>query len=441
MSRKTHADYLAGVPARIRDRLLAPGTPLEPGAIAAVGRFCTAVKARQEPLDAPSRASFEAAAKSESTLATLLRTLERHVPEVGTAAGRALRREWYNRRPQSDAPRRKGKAPLPPAAPAHWPVSWRSMYSALLAAPTREPTKRRHVASIDRCARLVGALDAGTELTFYLGYCLAERFEAETVGLRAVAVYLGGLIALGKAGGAEAKGLAGLRFMQHEILERAELTPKAKEERLKKLEERGGYGFILQSIVTLLETACAAPAHSAEAEQARQNAAILALVVNIPARTGDVAGWRLGHDLVRAPSGAWRLGWTQGKTDHDAQAGTLWPEVSPILDELILAGRPDRFVHLRYEQLAGLNWLTLSPEAFEARLPSARVKTEIGVPLHDLRTLAADFLRRMDPAAARTLISGLLGHKTAKAGEAYRRDCDGDAATRDWLGIRKRLAG
>jgi hypothetical protein len=53
-----------------------------------VGRFFEILKRRGEPLDAPSRATFDLAATSESTLATLIRALERHAPQVCLAGGR-----------------------------------------------------------------------------------------------------------------------------------------------------------------------------------------------------------------------------------------------------------------------------------------------------------------------------------------------------------------
>ena len=54
------------------------------------------------------------------------------------------------------------------------------------------------------------------------------------------------------------------------------------------------------------------------------------------------------------------------------------------------------------------------------------------MPLHDLRTLIADLLRRVDPAKARDLIASMLGHRSEAAGEEYRADCEGDWASREW---------
>lgn len=439
MPRASRADLLAPLPPRIRDRLLDPDVVLEAGAAAVLGRFFAALTAARERMDAPSRASFEAAAASESTLATLLRTLARRVPEVSTAAGRQLRKEWYARRPGRTKVRRRGPAELSQEAPAHWPPEWRQHYPALLETPVRLSTLRCHVGSLDRLARLLPGLQVSPELTFILAYWLSKALREEGVGEITIANYLGALVALGKAGGADDTGLDGIRLLRMCAKERAELGPKKKEARIEALNERGGYGHILEHLLAVFDAADAAPAHSALAEQQRQTAAILAVAINMPPRTGDMSGWMLGTDVIRLPSGVWRLAWRQEKPDWRADAGDLWPETCLILDRLILAGHPDRFVHLRYEMLVGCNWLTLIPEVPGRRLPSERVRAAIGIPLHDLRTVAGDILRDIDPAAARTLIAGLLGHKTTAAGDDYRAQSTGEAAALEWQTIRQRL--
>lgn len=99
--------------------------------------------------------------------------------------------------------------------------------------------------------------------------------------------------------------------------------------------------------------AASLPDHSARKVLLLRSAAIAAIDMNKPARTGDMAGWRLGHDLRRATDGSWRLAWRQGKTGRMTEAGELWPEVGEVLDELILCGRPDRLIHLRYGEVIG----------------------------------------------------------------------------------------
>jgi hypothetical protein len=68
------------------------------------------------------------------------------------------------------------------------------------------------------------------------------------------------------------------------------------------------------------------------------------------------------------------------------------------------------------------------------------VNEAIGVPLHDLRTLVADTLRRIDPARARDLIAAILEHASTVAGDEYRAGCEGDWATQQWQQVRARIA-
>lgn len=120
--------------------------------------------------------------------------------------------------------------------------------------------------------------------------------------------------------------------------------------------------------------------------------------------------------------------------------GAIWPEICEILDEWILDGRPDRLIHVRYQELVGRNWLTLDDSAPYRNLPTELTNAAIGVPSHDLRTLAADYMRRHDPARAADVIATHLGHGTRKAGEAYRAECDGAAAQATWQESRTIIA-
>lgn len=169
-------------------------------------------------------------------------------------------------------------------------------------------------------------------------------------------------------------------------------------------------------------------------------AAVCAISINKPGRRGDVGNWRLGDDLVRDPCGTWRLEWTQQKTGHETEAGALWPEVSEILDAYILGGRPERLVHLRYRELGGRYFTTLSEKTAYAKLPTELTKAAIGVPIHDLRTLASDYVRAHDPEAAAGIISAHLGHSSKEAGKAYGTECLAEAGSQAWQRVREQLA-
>ena len=181
---------------------------------------------------------------------------------------------------------------------------------------------------------------------------------------------------------------------------------------------KGGFEHVAEQIGELRSDAALLPDHAARKGLLLQTAACCAIDMNKPARTGDMAGWCIGRDLCRDTRGSWHLAWRQGKTDRKTEAGELWPEISDMLDELILCGRPSRFIHMRYRELLGKNWLTLTNDARPSKWPSERVKAATGVPSHDLRTLAADYMRRHDPDNAARIISTHLGHGTSEAGES-----------------------
>lgn len=445
MARLTAKEHLAAAPAVVRRAMLDPEVNLAPGVAAVIGRFFQALKDVGDPFDSLSALVFTAAAKSESTLATLLRALGRYAPMVSTAAGRDLRRAYYTQRTGNTGPSGQARtaiaSSLPSAAPSTWPLEWQLMYLGLRTSSSLKPSSlKRHFASIDRCASILVETDADGALTFYTAYCLAERFREIGIKHRTVAGYLGGLVSLGKHGDTPGAELNGIRMMVKYHLELADLEEKEKEARLEALMEKGGFEFIAITTGELRDRLSEVPGHVAQAHILRQQTALLALHMNKPGRTGDVSSWRLGKELIRHADGIWELEWFQGKTGAETGAGRLWDEVSEILDLLILEGRPDRLVNLRYQELLGKNWLTLGDEDPDQKLPSQRVKAAIGVPSHDLRTLAAEYLRAADPKRAPAIISTHLGHKTLKAGESYQISCASDAAAKDWLDIKREIA-
>ena len=449
MTRTPIEFHLAHLPAPTRARILADRDRLEPGAAAVMARFWTFLQERREPADAPSAAVFTAAAASESTLATLLRALARYAPEIGTAAARDLRRAYYCKRPSktipltdSDSSSRPGiQRPVQSAvAGRNWPLQWRAHLPALLAAPIRETSRRRYLASINRCAKLVQSSDYGAGLDLYMAACLAEDIEAGGVRPITIAGYLDALIALARAGSAPQDDIDGMRLIRTRLAERAAMGTKRKVARLVALDEAGGHDAIGERLTALQAEASVLPHHSARKQALRQQIALCLIHLQKPARTGDVSRWRLGRDLVRSTDGRWNLQWRQQKTGHDTEAGPLWDEVCEALDELALGGRPARFIHLRYQDLLGRNWLTLTDTDPPAKWPSAMIRDAIGLPSHDLRTLAADLLRRHDPATAGNLISALLGHRSTKAAADYRAMAEAETATRDWQDMRAKIA-
>lgn len=438
---------LEGVPKTVRDALMGCRGDLPAGAIPAVGRFFRHLAERGEHPSAPSRATFEAACGNESALGLLLRVLGKHAPSVCLAEGRTLRREYYRKRPggTKHAPPSSGRRPSPASpAPRNWPGAWLALLPGLRAAPVKNSSINRHIESVNRCAAMLPFLKCPPRLGWLLTWELAQEMQksdAETgrtaVSARTAATYIGGLVGLGLHGGLNENALNGMRATQTHLQRQGRRLSKKKDPRIEKLYAQGGYEEIMRILLRKLEEAEALPAWTARAETARATAAILAVCMNDPARTGDVAVWMLGEELARDPSGRWQLRWRQGKTGYCKEAGALWPEIGAVLDAHILGGRPRRHVQRRFEDLRGCNWLSFAAEPYAHRWPSEKVKDAIGVPLHDLRTLAADYLRMHDPVSAPRIVAILLGHRTQEAGREYRALCAETAAQRGWQEIRE----
>ena len=327
---------------------------------------------------------------------------------------------------------------------APWPENWQRCGGALRRAPIRKKSLARYIASIDRCAALVANGVAGEELGFLTAYSLAKAFTEPADPAAAVkpvtaANYIHALIALGEHGGIHEDALDGMRFVRAHLRRQVSREQKEKFGRIASLMEKGGFAYIAERIGEIRAEADALPDHAARKTHLRQTAALLAVLMNKPARTSDVAAWRIGEELTRLPDGTWRLAWQQEKTEHATEAGGLWPEVSELLDAWILGGRPDRLVHLRYRELLGQNWMTLTRSAHAGKWPSTCVKASIGIPAHDLRTLAADYMRRHAPDRAAGIIATHLGHRTEQAGQEYRALCESEAATQAWSRIRAEI--
>ena len=442
MTRQPIEDQLAPAPAAVRRAMLEARGTLEPGAAAVTGRFFAAVRALGGDPALPPAEAYRAAARSEATFRCLLRALARHAPHVCTAEAQPVSREWYARRPGATRAQAGGSAKA--ETRRTWPESWRAWDGALEAAPVKESTRARYRASVDRCAQLVAEGYGSEAPGFVTAAALAEGFTDHPDSARRVrpitaANYLDGFAALARFGAAPAASVAAMALVTADLRDRAALTGKTKEARLDALMERGGFAHVADRIAQLRDIAAQSPAHASAGRRALRKAVCCAVIVNKPPRKGDAVRWRLGTDLVRDLDGTWRATWTQEKTGHRAETGRLWPEVCALLDAWLLGGRPDRLVHRRYTELKGANWLTLAMGQPRRNLPTELTLSAIGVPSHDLRTLAADYLRRHDPTTAADIVATHLGHATRKAGEAYRALAEGEAACRIWQDARSKL--
>lgn len=441
MTRKTPEEHLSPAPPAVRRLMLENRHDLEPGAAAVVGRLFDSVARHRASNSMPPAQCYREAAQSESTFRTLLRALTRHAPHVCTAEAVDVSNEWYALRMSAQ----KGATSPGREDGQEWPHRWRNHLKSLAKAKIKESTRRRYIASVDRCAELVSE-GWGTEcFGFITAMDLEEAFlnhpdAARRVKTVTAANYIDGLIALGRFGGENPDSLEAMRLVSKDLRDRAVLEGKNKEERISKLMERGGFAYIVDQAGDAIEMNRRLPSHSAAGRRKLQAAVLSLVLMNKPPRKGDIVRWRFGQELVREADGAWRATWEQEKTGHETESGRLWPEVSALLDRWILGGRPDRLVMHRYRELTGCNWLSLSDETPYRNLPSELTHALIGVPSHDLRTLAADYLRRHDPARAAHIITTHLGHVTDRAGDAYATECIGTSAQRLWQSAREMIA-
>ncbi|MGC9419963.1 MAG: hypothetical protein ACP5EN_13430 [Rhodovulum sp.] len=433
--KKSIEHKLAPAPAAVQRIMLEEREMLEPGAAAVVGRFFQAVKRHSGSRQVPSADCFREAARSESTFRCLLRALHRYAPHVSTAEAQEVSSEWYAKRPGKGPKAKTRRTPARPTVP--WPPHWQGLASALERASIKESTRKRYRDSINRCACIVAEGLASERLGFLTAHALAEGFtqhpeKKNRVKPITAANYIDALISLAQFADMSPDQLTGMRVVTKDLRARAALDVKDKEERIALLMERGGFAYVSDQICVQRELSEALPPYSAAARRAKQKAVLCTIYMNKPPRKGDAVQWRIGHELVRNSGGSWEAKWEQEKTGHVTESGTLWPEVSELLDEWILGDRPDRLVHLRYRELRGCNWLTLERDPPYRNLPNELIGDTIGVPPHDLRTLAADYLRRYDPVQAANIIAPHLGHKTRESARAYRALCAGDAAQALW---------
>tara|TARA_R110002049_G_scaffold140930_5_gene302285 strand:- start:3005 stop:4387 length:1383 start_codon:yes stop_codon:yes gene_type:complete len=440
---KTHlAATLKDAPTAVRRAIIEDAPNLAPGAAHVMGRFWTAVRAGKRNSSMPGAEAYRAAAASESTFRCLLRALAAYAPHVSTAPARLVSDEWYALRRKPDATV-VSKANKPVGTT--WPIAWQRMKPELDAASIRNTTRKRYIASVDRCATVVAEGLASDMFGFVSACELSDAFlfhpdKDRRVKPVTAANYIEGLIALGARGGVAEESLTAMRVILRDLRDQAALAEKNKYERISELMERGGYGHVADKIRKLRERAHDLPAHSAARRRCMQQAVVCAVIVNKPPRKGDLVSWRFGEHMVREIDGTWRAEWEQAKTGGATETGAIWPEICEILDEWILDGHPDRLINVRYQELVGRNWLTLGDTKPYRNLPSELTGAAIGVPSHDLRTLAADYMRRHDPAHAADVIATHLGHGTRQAGGAYRAECEGAAAQAIWQKARMTLA-
>ena len=413
-------------------------------------RFFAELRRRRAPLGVPPRAAFDAAARSEPTLAALLRSLERFAPQVNLAEGREARRAWYRRRGGRRRTPTVPAAAAPPAPPTVWPAAWHPAHARLWAESRRASTARRHVASLDRCAQELARLGVAPEVDRFRALLLGEAFartqrrDGTTLSPRTVRNYLASFLRLAQLLDRDPETIDGVRDAFEVWRGRASASPKRRTLAIETWSEEGGSWEGAIALADALLAACDEEDGSWRAAPARRRLVATALMValNTVPRTGDMARWRIGHELRREAEGLWSLAYVAQKTGAPIGFSRLWPETSAALDRLILAGRPEEMIEERLAALRGRSWMRPGERGPVApKYPSALIREILGLSSHPLRTLAADLLRVMDPATGARRTTALLGHVDARSEGDYRAAAEGRAAAMMWAACRERLRG
>ncbi|MEI4264085.1 hypothetical protein [Roseovarius sp. D0-M9] len=430
------------IPPAVRAAMSRAPAKIEPGAIDVLERFYKELRARRRDYDCPPRACFDAAAASESTLAALLRTLERFAPEMSLAEGRVARKAWYKRRQGAVRSHPRKAVSLVEAGPPEcWPALWHPAYARLVAESPKASTARRHINSLNRCARELAKLGLTPTPDRLRALLLGETFSAQGLSPRTVRNYLGAYRRLAQCLDADRETRDGLADIFAVWKARASRAPKRKDLKLDSFAEEGGtwHGLLGQALDLCAAFERGSTSWRAAEERSRLQAAVLLLALNTNARTGDIAAWSIGRELKRREDGTWSLRYRSIKTGKAVKFSRLWPETHAALDAVLLAGRPERMLGERYAALEGCSWMRHTRKPVPARHPSELIKEIATLSSHPLRTLAADVLRRIDPGESPRKIATWLGHHNRRSQEDYTIAGEGCALSDDWAQERERI--
>lgn len=432
---KSQLRVACAIPPTVRAAMSRTPESIEPGAITVMNRFYEVLRRHRQEHDCPPRACFDQAAKSEPTLGTLLRALERFAPDLNLAEGRVARKAWYRRRKRAPAkPAATANSATRAGPPAQWPLAWHPAHVRLFAESSKESTAKRHVSSLNRCAEELARLGLTPIPDRFRALVLGETFSAQGLSPRTVRNYLGAFVRLAQCLDADQGTLDGLSNILEIWVARAARAPKHKDLKLDTFAEGGGswHGLLDEALDLCADIDAAGGSWRASDERARLQACVLLIALNTNARTGDIAAWRLGEELKRREDGSWSLRYLSIKKGYRVKFSRLWPETHAALDTLLLAGRPSRMLAQRYDKLQGCSWMRHTRKPVPAKYPSALIKEIATVSAHPLRTLAADVLRRIDPGKSPRKIATWLGHHDPRSQEDYTVAALGRAQSDTW---------
>ena len=434
----------ADVIARMQDHLRQEDLP-ERGMSAAINDFYARLEMVGLPPALVTEAIYDAVATSRSRLRALLKGLQMFAPDVPLAPAAPVKQRWdawlngkYNVKPKKGgSSRRVG------IAPQDWPAPWRDALPALdktvrpyghrLARP-KPKTKAAIISAVGLLAKsrrwaaerdIQVDCDPTEELfEVYQRYLLLER----AVSFRTAADYCERIrMFFMRAGLFEAAGLEALVNITGTLVEEAADQDPGKWHSIREFRKEFTLADVVRKAVSADRSAQNHSGHTTQALRLRQAAVAYALLVNTGDRQGDLRTLRIGIEIVREPSGFWRHGVRQGKTQNKKEIGLLWPGTCALIDAHLLADRPAWRVNQRVEELYGANLLTLTEAVLNKGFINTRLKKDFKLHGHLVRTLINDLIRRERPD---TLWASreMLGHTDRFMQEIYRSDFAESAA-------------
>jgi len=292
-----------------------------------------------------------------------LSTIERLAPEIAAmapsqgaalrAALRTLRREKRERSAlRGGGGGRRGPEQTLSVDEADLPKAWRSLLDRWRAERRRidaggilfgdrQPPASEIIDDVAYVLRAVGrvCVDAGRPITLSVETIVSWLDTAEARGCKAsgLGLQLGLLVTFLDAHDGEFELLDRVAGMRAMMRRRAEKEVKRKEAWLR--ENPRSLGGIWDQAEALLTEAMATPPTRYRRAKLVREAAALALCVAAPLRIGDLGRFVIGEHISRSAAG-WSLDVVTRKKRHRAERPELWPELTPVLDAVILVDAP-----------------------------------------------------------------------------------------------------
>ena len=137
----------------------------------------------------------------------------------------------------------------------------------------------------------------------------------------------------------------------------------------------------------MLQEALAAPSGSNARLDLALDALAIALAINVPLRIGDLHRLQIGNHLTRSfETSTWTIALRCEKMGNE-YAAEMWPELTPFIDAVVLAGRPDTVLATRLREVDSQFLFSKHGRKFSELWISKVWYRHIGTGEHIIRTL------------------------------------------------------